>query len=128
MHLQPKVEEITGKKLYPAYSYARIYYNKASMPCHIDRPACQYSVSITIEVDPTPWEIWMENHSGDASAIMLNVGDMIVYQGDKLKHWRDEYPGKKQIQAFLHYVDADGKYADYKYDKRAYLGREIVND
>jgi PKHD-type hydroxylase len=34
-------------------------------------------------------------------------------------HWREKYTeGKWQAQVFLHYVDANGKYADWKYDKR----------
>jgi len=120
--LQSKVEEVTGKTLYPAYSYARIYYNGAEMASHIDRPSCQYSATLTLQVDETPWEIYMENFAGEAKPLILPVGDMVVYRGDKLKHWRNKFEGKKQIQVFLHYVDANGEYADYKFDKRKLLG------
>ena len=100
-----------------------MYYNGAEMAVHRDRPSCQYSATMTIEVDETgPWEIWMENKYGDCSPFVIPVGSMLVYSGDKLAHWRETYTGKRQIQAFLHYVDADGEYANFKYDKRPMLG------
>ena len=124
-YMKPKMEELTGTSLYTTYSYARIYYNGADMPVHLDRTSCQYSATITIEVDETgPWEIYMENYSGDAKPLSLDVGDICIYRGDKLKHWRTEYKGKKQIQAFLHYVDANGEYAGDKFDRRKFLGCE----
>ena len=121
--VKPIVEKVTGKTLHPTYSYARIYYNGATMAKHRDRPSCQYSATITIDVDESgPWDIWMENLNGESTPIKIPVGSMVVYQGDKLDHWRDEYKGTKQIQAFLHYVDADGEYASNIYDGRAGLG------
>jgi hypothetical protein len=127
LHLQSTVENIVGKKLYPCYSYGRIYYTGASMIPHVDRPSCEYSVTLCISNDPEPWDIWFTDFNGDSKPISLNAGDMCVYQGTKLKHWRCEYTGKKQIQTFLHFVDADGDYADMKYDKRQFLGMPSVN-
>ena len=124
-YMTPKMEELTGKSLYPTYSYARIYYNGAEMQRHLDRTSCQYSATITIEIDDTgPWEIYMEDYSGEAHPLILNVGDICIYRGDKLKHWRDDYKGKKQIQAFLHYVDVNSEYATDKFDRRNLLGGE----
>jgi hypothetical protein len=120
--MQPLVENITEKKLYPTYSYGRIYYNNAIMARHRDRPSCQYSVTLTLEIDDSPWEIWFEDLQNNSTSINLAVGDMCVYKGVELTHWRDSYKGKKQIQAFLHYVDANGEYSHLKYDGRPYLG------
>jgi hypothetical protein len=121
--VKPIVEKVVGKTLHPTYSYARIYYNGAIMKVHKDRPSCEYSATITIDVDETgPWDIWMENLNGETNPIKIPVGSMVVYQGGKLKHWREEYKGTKQIQAFLHYVDADGEYASNMYDGRVGLG------
>jgi hypothetical protein len=122
LQLRPKIEEVTGKLLYPTYTYARIYYRGATMDRHTDRPSCEYSATINISIDPEPWEIWFENLKGEHKAIYLNPGDMIVYKGDTLPHWRTEYKGNRQNQAFLHYVDKKGKYRDYKYDHRIFLG------
>lgn len=129
MYVQPTLEKIIGKRLYPTYSYARIYYNGATMVRHVDRPSCQYSATMTIAVDETgPWEIWMTNLAGVAKPLILPVGSMAVYSGDILEHWREEpYKGKRQIQAFLHFVDVDGIYANHKYDGREMLGRGKIN-
>ena len=122
-----KVEGVVGKSLYPTYSYARIYYNGAEMAAHIDRPSCEYSATMTLQVEEgkEPWEIWMRNLKGEASAITIPVGSMVVYRGDQLEHWRNTYTGNKQIQVFLHYVDVNGQYADHKFDKREMLGRPL---
>lgn len=115
--IQPFIEEITGKKLFPTYSYGRIYWNGSIMKKHIDRPSCEYSVSMCISVDPTPWPIWM-----DKEEVILQPGDMVVYKGSEVEHWREPYTGKEQIQLFFHYVDANGPHAECKFDYRPMLG------
>lgn len=123
LHMLPAVEEVTGKQLYPTYSYARIYWNDATMAIHTDRPSCQYSATITIEEDEdVSWPIYMANYDGEIKPLHLKTGSMCVYRGDRLEHYREAYTGKRQIQAFLHYVDADGEFAEFKYDKRPALG------
>lgn len=122
LQLQPLMEEITGKKLYPTYTYARIYYNGATMAIHKDRPSCQFSSTVNISIDEDPWEIWFETLNGEHKAVKLWPGDLIVYKGDTLNHWRDAYQGQRQTQAFLHYVDKNGNYRDYKWDHRPYIG------
>jgi hypothetical protein len=54
--------------------------------------------------------------------IKMEVSDAVLYRGCEKYHWRDEFKGKWQAQVFLHYVDQDGPYADWKYDKREALG------
>ena len=71
-----------------------------------------------------PYPIFIENYEGVASSIVLEPGDMIVYHGTQLNHWREEWFGNEHIQTFFHYVDANGPYKDYKYDKRPMLGLE----
>lgn len=120
-YLQSKIEEVTGKTLYPTYSYMRIYYTGSDMERHTDRPSCEYSATVCVSNNPEPWEIWFEALNGEKRAIYLEPGDMIVYKGDILPHWRDEYKGNRQTQIFVHFVDAHGKYRDYKFDRRPYL-------
>jgi hypothetical protein len=123
MLLKEDVEKIVDKQLYPTYSYARIMYPGASMPKHTDRESCEYSVSICVSEDiENPYPLWIEDYSGQAYDVHLSAGNMVVYKGRELQHWRDDYKGKEHIQAFMHYVDVDGPYADWKFDKRAQLG------
>ena len=122
--LLPTMEQVTGKKLYPTYTYARIYYNNAEMTVHTDRPSCEFSTTACISNDPEfgPWDIWFKSLDGREFPIWLEPGDVLVYKGDVLPHWRNPYGGQRQCQAFLHYVDKFGKYRDYKYDRRPYIG------
>jgi len=119
--LKPTIEQITDTQLYESYSYARNYYRGAILEKHIDRPSCEYSATICISKD-ADWGICIENVDGDVAEIELYPGDMIVYRGDLLRHWRNPYQGKTHRQLFLHYVDANGKYQNYKFDDRPMLG------
>jgi len=121
-YLQQTMEKITGKTLLPSNSYARIYYNGAVLDKHKDRPHCEYSATICIEDNDNPWDIWFEDRNGKEIPITLRPGDMAVYAGVELAHWRNEYQGRKHTQTFLHYVDANGPYTDYKFSGRKMLG------
>ena len=119
--IQPKIELIAGKKLYPTYSYARIYYKGAELVRHTDRHNSEYAVTMTISVDPNetePWYIYMQDKSGIENRLTLEVGDLCLYNGNKIEHWREPYKGEKQIQAFLFYTDDPLQ----KYDGRPILG------
>ena len=124
IHLQPLIEKTVSKKLYPSYSYGRIYYNKSILEKHKDRPPSEYGVSLCISKD-TDWTIYFEE-DGKAIPYNLNETDMIVYKGMEYNHWRESYQGNKHTQVFLMYVDVDGKYSDWKWDKREGLGHKRV--
>lgn len=124
--LQATVENAVSKSLFPSYTYARIMYSGADMKKHKDRPSCQYSTTICIDEDiEYPYPIFIENYEGKVSEVVLSPGDMLVYNGTELNHWRESYKGKEHIQAFLHYVDANGEYKDFKFDKRTMLGLSL---
>ena len=48
VYLQPIIENIVGEKLYPVYSYARIYYTGSKLDPHFDRSSSEISVSVCI--------------------------------------------------------------------------------
>lgn len=122
LHLQPTMEQATGLTLLPTYSYLRIYETGAVLARHKDRHACEISASLTLGYDaPEPWPLWLEAHQQPRS-ITLQRGDMLVYKGRDLAHWRERFDGKYWIQAFFHYVDANGPLASYKFDGRRGIG------
>ena len=45
-------------------------------------------------------------------------GDMIVYRGCEIEHWREKFEGNNHAQVFLHYNNVDNPMVrDYcKYD------------
>jgi hypothetical protein len=125
--LQPIIEKITGKRLLPTYSYIRIYYKNAILEKHTDRDSCEYSASICIKNDREPWNFWLKNIHDNNTCISLEEGELIIYKGNELEHWREKYNNNEHIQFFLHYVDRDGKNSEWKFDKRKKLGQQIPN-
>ena len=122
--LLPHFERASGKRLYPTYSYARLYAPGEDLTIHTDRPSCEISATLTLGFEGDVWPIYMgDEGKANASKIDMAVGDAVLYRGMDKHHWREEYTeGKWQAQVFLHYVDKNGKYADWKYDKRDALG------
>ena len=121
INLNDRMSEITNLKLHPTYTYARIYYKGAILTPHIDRPSCEYSTTLCIDSTDI-WDFYIKDRRGEDKIIKLNPGDMCVYSGCDLLHWREPYQGEMQMQCFLHYVNAKGVYADHKYDKRPMMG------
>lgn len=117
LQLQPLIEGETGKKLLPTYSYARIYWKGSELVKHTDRPSCEYSISICIDYKDKPWDIYF-----DGECFTLEPGDLVIYKGCEVEHWRLPYEGKEQTQVFLHYVDADGPHRNNHLDGRPMLG------
>jgi hypothetical protein len=117
------IEKVVGKKLFPTYSYARIYWPGSEMPKHTDRPACEYSATITLDYIGENWPIFIKDYSGAEKKVFLNPGSMLIYHGVKLAHWREvcSEKTKKQYQVFIHYVDAENQSSHLIYDQRKYL-------
>lgn len=122
LELQPAVERATGLRLLPCYSYLRIYGHGAVLPRHLDRPSCEISTSLTLGYEaPAPWPIGVETEGKDR-LLSLTPGDMLIYRGADVPHWREAFEGEQWVQTFLHYVDADGQFTDFKFDGRERIG------
>ena len=141
-------EQISGLKLYPTYSYARLYQPGETLKINRDRDSCEISATLTLSIDhDNPWDIFFgfdgsENdheysgynedgnltHLKNVKKIRMSIGDAILYKGKEIYHWREEYKGKQQAQVFLHYVNADGEYSHCKYDNRQKLNHHKDED
>ena len=148
----PHVSQVAERDLYPTYSYFRVYRQGDLLEPHIDRPACEISVSICLgynngdQQDPDyKWPIYMDGASDyrhtpekayanpladEGTAALLSPGDAVIYRGCEAKHWRKAFPGNHHAQVFVHYVDKNGPYAENRFDKRPALGMgaETISD
>lgn len=120
------LSKITNKTLLPTYSYTRFYSKDDELQIHRDRPSCEISATICLGI-PNGEEIspiyFSENEDGsDFIEVLLKPGDLCLYRGCDLWHWRNPFTQRWYLQAFLHYVDANGPYANNIYDGRPYLG------
>lgn len=117
------VEEITGKELYPTYSYARVYVQGDYLGPHVDRPSCEISITCHVAAKGKEWPIWMKPPGKEAVSFVLEPGDAVVYKGCEVVHWREKAVDTEvNAQFMLHYVDKNGPNAEYKFDRRAALG------
>ena len=122
--VKPVMEKHTGLKLSETYSYARIYKQGDILARHKDRYSCE--ISTTLNLGGDPWPIYLDptGKTGQAGIkIDLSPGDMLIYSGCDLEHWREEFKGKDCGQVFLHYNKTNSKIAKQNYlDKRPLLG------
>ncbi len=115
---RPHMERLTGKKLYPTYSYFRVYKHGDVLEAHLDRPSCEISLSLTLgfqAAEPWPLVLEVDNRPIPIKAL---PGDAIVFRGMELKHWRERFEGSAHASVFLHYVDQNGPFSEWKHDKR----------
>lgn len=136
--MQKKMQDETGLNLIPTYSYARIYYKGNALTRHKDRPSCEVSTTLCLGYDNQNlkgrkkdwekynWPMWVDKTGGANNKgvpIHLEPGDMIVYRGVIIEHWREPFLGKNHAQVFLHYNDTDGPFKDTcVYDCRPMFG------
>jgi hypothetical protein len=115
--VKPIMEKESGVKLTETYSYARIYKKGDELKRHKDRYSCE--ISTTMNLGGDEWSIYLEPDI----KINLKPGDMLMYRGCELEHWREPFKGKDCGQVFLHYNDASGKDAESnKFDGRPMIG------
>ena len=135
----PVMEKNTGLKLIPTYSYCRIYRRGNILYRHKDRPSCE--ISTTLNLGGDPWPIFIDPTGSNnivsgsetttivkpnapkGKKVLLHHGDMLIYSGCELEHWREKFTGNICCQVFLHYNHLNGKFADSNlFDKRKLLG------
>lgn len=127
IQLLPFVSRRAGLNLLPTYSYLRRYKKGADLNKHTDRAACEVSCTLYLgganasTNGSVSWPIYIECE-GKAVAIELQPGDMMIYRGCEVPHWRERFEGDDSIHVFLHYVDAQGENADLIYDQRIGVG------
>lgn len=111
-----KMEENTGLELIPTYTYRRLYKRGNVLHKHKDRPSCEISATIKLgDSGGYNWPIWMVD-----TPYELEDGDAVIYRGCDLEHWRNPCEGPSNYimgQVFAHYVDKNGPFTDYAYDR-----------
>jgi hypothetical protein len=144
---RPHLEKLTGLELAPTYTYYRVYRPGAELFRHKDRPSCEVSMTICFGfkylqvsenynwgmfVDSESWKTPLGENgefvssNGVGKMIQQNPGDVIVYRGCEIEHWREPFKAGKnsyQVQAFFHYIDKNGPYyPQFLYDQRPGIG------
>ena len=136
-YMRPIMKAKTGMDLVPTYSYTRLYEKGNILKRHKDRPSCE--ISTTLHLGGDEWPIFLDPSGADfvineyenihkpgapnGVRVDLKVGDMLIYSGCELEHWREPFQGNVCSQVFLHYNHANGPFAKTNmFDKRPMLG------
>ena len=136
MKVLPVMQQETGLNLIPTYSYARLYKKGDKLKRHRDRASCEISTTLNLGGDPWPIHLEPKKNVGipdgkkitvfsqnKGITVNLKPGDMLVYRGMELEHWREEFQGDNCAQVFLHYNDQKSKDAAQNVnDRRPHLG------
>ena len=124
--LHKELQKRIDMGLHQTYSYTRKYERGAYLRAHTDRPACEVSATLCLGYqsdDGKPWKIWLDNTKNwvdigtdfnatqgipirrrkNAICVDLEVGDLLLYQGPNVVHWRDTFIGDYSYHMFLHY-------------------------
>lgn len=116
--VKKEIEKVTGKRLYRTYYYERVYKQNNVLAKHVDRPACQVSVSLHLSSNTDDWSIFFEEDT--IKEYTAEVGDAILYNGVTTPHWRHPLICSRDgyyHQIFFHFVDADGEYVHHAFDR-----------
>ena len=138
-YMRPIMKTKTGMDLVPTYSFTRLYEKGNILRRHKDRSSCE--ISTTLHLGGNEWPIFLDPTGADnilsetetgtivkpgapkGIRIDLKVGDMLIYSGCELEHWREPFQGTVCSQVFLHYNHANGPFAQTNlFDKRPMLG------
>ena len=126
-----QMQTLTGKELVPTYSYHRLYTTGTELKKHSDRSSCEISTTLCLGYDVSnvdaskypdwDWPMFIEEPNGEEIPVHMKPGDMIIYRGCELNHWREPFWGNNHAQVFLHYNEKGGEY-DIPNDGRPILG------
>ena len=133
-YIHEKLKDCFDMNLLETYSYTRKYVRGAYLGSHLDRPSCEVSATLCLDYktdDNTPWTIWLrndKNYAGEDAEIVKNEsqdlnhrdrlrngciavdlepGDILLYQGPNIPHWRDRFLGEYSYHLFTHFVNRD---------------------
>ncbi len=138
-YIHNKLKDYIDMDLRETYSYTRKYERGAYLGSHTDRPSCEISATLCLDYqtdDNTPWKIWLKNDKNYAGvsaeivkndtqdlaqrerlrngckSVSLEPGDILLYQGPNIPHWRDYLLGEESYHLFVHFFNADSRMED----------------
>jgi len=123
--IRPEVSRLVGFPLAPTYSYTRRYVKGELLKRHVDRAACEISVTTSIQIPKGagPSTMYLKAPHAKEAKVEMVEGDGCIYAGTEVEHWRERFRVNGYIQLFLHFVARRGPhYPDLLFDGRERLG------
>lgn len=111
-----RISYIAQTPLFPTYCFSRVYTKGNVLEKHKDRHSCEVSLTLCLDENGPQWPIYMTRPDGTVGSFALQPGDAIMYLGCRSVHWREANPLPKYTQVFMHYVKADGPFAENAFE------------
>jgi hypothetical protein len=106
--VQPILEAWTGIELVPETAYGlRVYRNTSKLYMHVDRTDT-HVISAIFHVNHNsgsePWPLVIEDFLGNTNEVMMEAGDLLLYESSKCLHGRPRrFNGEWYTSIFVHY-------------------------
>ncbi len=132
-YLTKRLNEFLDLSLQETYVYSRKYDRGAYLTAHLDRPSCEVSSTLCLDyksddyvsddegkqydhdyIQSISQSVPIRKRKEDPSmkCITLEVGDMLLYQGPNVIHWRDTFVGDYTYHMFCHWINELGRIQD----------------
>lgn len=105
-HMTTLVQSVIEQPIKPSYCYAVKYTQGAELKRHTDRPQCKWNASITFAREGEVWPIHLEV-GGTRKEVRAELGEVVVYSGTTVPHWRGPLESPSATVCFYHFVDLD---------------------
>lgn len=130
---QNEIEKVTDLKLVPTYTYTRLYKKGDILQRHKDRESCEITTTLFLGGDK--WPIYLETDQKHGTyngkdyipgktkgkKIDLDQGDILIYYGSDLEHWREKFKKEECCQVFFHFNTSENKIPNI-FDGRPHMG------
>ena len=106
--VQPILEAWSGVELLPSTAYGlRVYRNTSKLYMHVDKTDT-HVISAIFHVNHNtgsqPWPLVIEDFIGNTNEVMLEAGDLLLYESSKCLHGRPRrFDGEWYTSIFVHY-------------------------
>ncbi|MGW1171571.1 sulfotransferase [Streptomyces sp. NPDC002550] len=104
------ISRLAGQAVRPSYAYVSAYRGGAVLDRHVDRAACEVTVSLVLgqtgQAVQAGWPLHLEARGGTVS-LTPRPGDAVVFRGTRVPHHRPPLPDESTYTSLLfHYVPA----------------------
>jgi len=127
--IRPEVSQLVGLELAPTYSYTRRYANGEILPRHVDRAACEISMTMSIQIPKGagPSVVHLKPPHRRETKVKMREGDGCIYAGTEVEHWRERFRIDGYVQLFLHFITKSGPhFPKFVFDGRKCLGADYT--
>lgn len=116
------ISEIIDVKLLPTYSHVHLHMNGDSYENEKTKSGEISAILSLGNSGDSEDLIYFKKSQSSIKELNLNKGDLLVFRSIDFDCWREPIKNKWVLESVLNFVDSEGPYSEFIYDKRPYLG------